>query len=191
VFCAFTVGVPVDSVLGIEAVVDYQTAAAPLPSWWRMGPGDCRAGSLNASQDFTGDTACVDVWHNAGVAVIQGYTAGAPRGGTNQARILAVASVPSNAAFALDTSHMYYAVQVLIDNANTSLCGGCTTPACLVLNSIWLRRVPGASGGDVLLQIPGPGAANQATWLGDGPADCMAVPAPRPTWGQLKSLYRR
>lgn len=189
-FCAFTLGAPLDSVVGIEAVVDYQTQVSPLPNWWRFGPGDCRAGSLNASQDFTGDTTCADFWNNAGVAIIQGFTAGSPRGGTNQARVLAVASLPSNASRSLDATHMYYAVEVTIDNAGTDFCGGCLSPACLVLNSIWLRRLPGVAGGDILLQSPAPGGGNLATWLGDGPADCLAVPARRTTWGQLKSLYR-
>jgi hypothetical protein len=63
-------------------------------------------------------------------------------------------------------------------------------PACLVLNSILVRRSPGAVGGDSFVSTPGPGDANRATWQGTG-ADCSAVPVRRQsTWGAVKSLYR-
>src|SRR4051812_1118766 len=46
-FCSFTVATAVDSVIGIEAVVDVQVEAADIATvpWWRMAPGECRDGS--------------------------------------------------------------------------------------------------------------------------------------------------
>ena len=71
-----------------------------------------------------------------------------------------------------------------------TVCGGCAGSACLVLNGMWIRRQPGAVGGDVLLSEPGTGQANWATWQGGTGADCAAVPVRAVTWGRLKGLYR-
>src|SRR5262249_13884758 len=117
------------------------------------------------------------------------YTVGAPRGQLNQARLFLSAALPSAIQRALDGTTMYYCVRIVVSNTHTSICPGCTGPACLVLNSILIGPRPGARGGDLLLQVPGPGGANHATWQGTG-ADCLAVPARALSWGRLKSLYR-
>jgi hypothetical protein len=59
-----------------------------------------------------------------------------------------------------------------------------------VFNGMWLRRQPGAVGGDVQLSAPGLGEANWATWQGGAEATCAAVPVRAVTWGRLKGLYR-
>jgi hypothetical protein len=194
-FCAFTVAAPVDSVLGIEAVVDLQvdTPGAPdLLAWWRLGPGECRDGSLDASQDYSTFHACTDTWQlPLGPALIAAYREGQPGSGVaSRARIVAVAGVTSaQDMVTVSPGVAYNAVQILIDNANSGLCAGCTNRTCLVLNSIWLRRASDMSR-DVLLTTPGPQAANWASWNGENASDCAAVPVRRATWGRLKSLYR-
>lgn len=200
-YCAFTLAQPLDEVLGIEAVVDLQAAATTLPDWWHLEPADiglglpqgCRYGNLLASQDFTGETGCSDLWLNRGAAIIQGYTPGEPRGSSSQARIKAVATLPGPFVSSLDATHMYYGLKLVIQNGNTvsfGACAGCLTHVCLVLNSIWVRRTLGAPGGDQLLVNPGPLGSNWATWQGSSNLDCQAVPVRRATWGQIKSLYR-
>ena len=42
-FPGFSLATPVDSVLAVELVIDVDVAADPLPAWWRMDPGQCRA----------------------------------------------------------------------------------------------------------------------------------------------------
>ena len=93
----------------------------------------------------------------------------------------------------LDPAATYYAARLVIRHTlttGTTVCAGCSGPACLVLNSILLRRQPGAIGGDVAVTTPGPGDANWATWQGGAGANCASVPARAVTWGRVKSLYR-
>ncbi len=195
-YVAFTLGQSVDQILGMEAVVDLQTQTTPLPDWWHYesaGPlhpvAGCRVGSLNASRDFSGNTTCVDPWlGTTGGALVQDYSPGDPRGGASQARIRATASVLSG-SLALGTTSQYYAIRLTIDHALTLSCTGCASPACLVLNSIWLRR-PTVPGGDVLLTAPAPNNASWARWQGESNADCVAVPIRRATWGRIKTMYR-
>jgi hypothetical protein len=123
---------------------------------------------------------------------IQSYNIGPPdHPGANQGRIKAVAAVVSSLAASLDATTMYYAFKIVITRGKTVApgpCSGCLGAACLVLNSILVRRLPGSSGDD-FIQTPGPASVNWATWQGTG-ADCAAVPVRRATWGRLKSLYR-
>src|SRR5258705_515951 len=94
-YLAFTLGAPLDEVLGIEAVVDLQAGTTALPDWWHFEPANpglgqpagCRFGSLSASQDYTGHAASGTPWLNRGTPLVQGYTPGDPRGGTARARI--------------------------------------------------------------------------------------------------------
>ena len=191
-FCAVRLQQPTDSVIALECVVDLQHADPALPNWWQVGSGGCRAGNLTASADYSGLAACADPWSGAGSATIQQYQVGAPRGAPNQARILAVSFVPSSSAASLDATQTYYAARVILRNGNTTglqACTGCVGGACLVLNSILVRRLPGSSG-DLYLETPIAPGANWATWRGGGGASCSAVPARRSTWGALKSLYR-
>ena len=190
-FCAFSVGATVDSVLGLEAAVDVQHADAVLPDWWRFEVGGCRTGELVADLDFTARTSCADLYHGNATSGLS-YYPGQPHGGANQARIRVAASVlPSFGYATLVPAATYYAARIAIHHGGTitPLCAGCIHPACLVLNSIILKRQPGAPGGDVALSAAGTGA-NWATWQGGAGADCAAVPVRAITWGRIKSLYR-
>jgi hypothetical protein len=193
-YCAFRVSAPVDSVLGFEIVVDVQHADAVLPDWWLLASDGCRYGQLGAGLDFTGHSECADFSLGRATGGVMGYYVTEPRGAGNQARIkVAGAWLPDSGYASLDASSMYYAARIVLANALTvgegTACTGCAQPACLVLNGMWIRRQPGAPGGDVQLSVPGPDTANWATWQGDG-ADCSAVPVRAVTWGRLKGLYR-
>jgi hypothetical protein len=189
-FCAFGVDAAVDSVLGVEVVVDVQHAAAVLPDWWRFDVGGCRPGELLADFDFTSHTECADLYHGYATGGLV-YDPGQPYGGANQARIRANASVLPGFGYAtLDPANMYYAARLVIRHTSTTLCTGCSQPACLVLNSILLKRQPGAIGGDVMVATPGPGDANWVTWQGGAGANCASVPVRAVTWGRIKGLYR-
>ena len=88
---------------------------------------------------------------------------------------------------------MYYGVKLVIQNTWTTgvgACAGCSSSACLVLNSIEVVRTAGAPGGNLVIQAPGGGNLNWARWGGSPDADCGLVPARALTWGGVKSLYR-
>jgi hypothetical protein len=81
---------------------------------------------------------------------------------------------------------------VALDSRNTTLCsGGCSTPACMVLNSVLIRRLPGSAVEEVLLSDPEFAGANVVVWQPLlGAADCASVPTRRNSWGAVKALYR-
>ena len=194
-YCAFRVPTEVDSVLGLELVLDVQHSAVTMPDWWMFASDGCRAGELRVSFDFTTSAVCADFLLGNAAGGLQGYYVGQPRGGAGQARIKMAASVlPSFGYATLVPAEMYYGARLTITNIGTvspgNVCPGCGEPACLVLNSILLRRQPGAQGGDVFLAAPAPANGNFATWQGGTGADCLAVPVRPVTWGRLKSLYR-
>ncbi len=194
-FAAFEVGAPVDSVLGMELVIDVQHGEPLLPDGWRFDPAGCRFGFLRASIDFAAFSTCTDPWQGEGAASLQDYTPGMPRGGESQARIrLAAALPPSASERTLEPGGgVYYAARLGLSEARTigdPSCAGCSGSACLVLNSIALRRTPGAQGGDVVLTTPGPSDLNWARWPAAADALCGAVPVRRSTWGRIKGLYR-
>ena len=194
-YCAFRLpaGTGTD-VIGVEAVVDVQNSQTTLPDWWLMGAsGQCRSGALTASAEFSPGVACRDLWRGAATAEIQAFDIGQPRGGANQVRILAVAGLPSDSARAIPAGEACYGVIVRIDTRKTTgsgSCAGCAPGACLVLNGITVRRVPGSPGGDITITTPGPGDSNRVTWRGGAGADCNLVPVRAVTWGRIKALYR-
>ena len=187
---SFELAAPVDSVIALEVVVDVQGGDPTLPSWWQYGPGGCRYGQLIASGNFSGLTACGDPWQNASTfAGPPVYVTGAPRGGANQARIVASLAVLSSEARALLAGTRYYATRFAFQNEIGSACPGCQATACLLLNSIRLVRIPGAVSGDVVLDAASDVGSNRVTWQSIN-ASCDAVPVRRLSWGQIKMLYR-
>jgi hypothetical protein len=194
-YCAFGVPAAVDSVLGMELVVDVQSAATVLPNWWRFDTGGCRVGNLRAGFVFPSPSPCGDFLNGNAAGGLQGYYLNEPRGGTGQARIKVAASLLESVSgyASLGAEGMYFAARLTLTNTRTigtGSCTGCPQPVCLVLNSIVVLRQPGAAGGDLFLSEPGPGQANWATWQGGLGADCVAVPVRAVTWGRIKSLYR-
>jgi hypothetical protein len=190
-YCAFQVAEPIDSVLGVEVVVDLAAAGDSLPAWWRFDNSGCRPGVLKSDQDFPSPGACLNPWQG-GAGGLLSYTPAMPRGGGNQARMRMAFAMPSEQVITLTPGSQYYAVRIVVENAATvggSACLHCQTSVCLVLNGIILKR-PGTVTGDHLLQIGGPGLAHHASWQASVPGDCNAVPVRPRTWGAIKALYR-
>jgi hypothetical protein len=194
--CAFSLAQPIDSVLAIEVIVDVQHSATVLPPWWQFNDGSCRERSATADADFGARIACEDMWGDAKPAgSLQQYIVGQPGGNPNQARMRIAIATTSEHMRTLGAASTYYAARIVINETATvppKECSGCSEQACLVLNAIVIGRPPrplGAPSGNVVLDVPGPGNGNWATWQGNG-VDCTTVPVTRKTWGQVKSLYR-
>jgi hypothetical protein len=186
---AFVLSSPIDSVIAVEIVVDIQFAGFSVPSWWHLEPAGCRFGRLAPSTLPPPANACANFW-NQDLSAGFLYLIGQPRGGANQARMVVSFALPDvKAARRLEADSLYLAARLALLHSNPTNCVGCSTSACLVLNSILIGRVPGAAGGDVLLTTPGPADANRATWQGSS-ANCSTVPVRPSTWGRLKGLYR-
>jgi len=190
-YCAFTLDQPLDQVLGVELVVDVQHSDPTVPAWWQLGVGGCRYEELTADGGAPAGPACTDLWLGQAAGGIQGYNVGQPFGSPSQARIKVVLSLLPNQARTLNAGTVYYAARLNLTNVKTTgtdACDGCGASACLVLNSIWIKRLPGAAGGDLFFETPAPDGGNMALW--QGTANCQTVPVRRRTWGAIKSLYR-
>ncbi len=187
-FPSFTLAAPVDSVYVMELVIDVDVAADPLPAWWRMDPGQCRAGGWAADASLS--ASCSEAWGGVGVASAQGWLAGQPGNNSRHGRLLVAAAVLPDQAVSLDALVPYTACRVLLRTNRTQECEGCATPACFVFNSLLLRRLPGSSVEEVLIVVAESPGSNMVSWQGGGGADCLAVPARRTTWGAVKALYR-
>ena len=198
-YVAFEVATSVDSVLGVEIVVDLQTTAPAVSDWWRFDGNGCRYGSLLADGSFDAMTPCEDLWGALNPSgTVQSYTLGMPRGGANQARIRVALGIVSPDGMTVTPGSRYLAARLTIDQLKTvdtglGDCPGCSEGVCLVLNSIILKRPPrpaGVPSADVLLVPPGHSSANWAIWQNGTTAQCSAVPVRPSTWGEIKSLYR-
>ena len=98
-------------------------------------------------------------------------------------------AVAASAAADLFAAQEYFAFNANINNAKsvgTGNCAGCSTPVCIVLNSI--NVVAGAATHDLVSGGATAADSDKATWQGVGPS-CALVPTKNATWGQVKALY--
>jgi len=187
-FPGIVLATPQDSVLSMELVIDVDVAADSLPAWWHMESGGCRAGGWRA--DTAPALSCDDAWGGLGTANVQGWLVGSPGNSRRHGRLLvAVSAIPGN-LIGLAADVPYSACRVLLRTNNTPDCPGCSTPACLVFNSLLIRRAPGSSVEEIFYAAAESAGSNMVQWQGALGADCQSVPVRRTTWGAVKSLYR-
>jgi hypothetical protein len=201
-FATFALPVDLPAPRRMDLVVDVATASATLPEWWQFkNAGSCRMTSMVISSVLSPVAInCIDWTQGQGMPGISDYQVGAR--GPNTARVIAYvlafepADPPIEPLFA---NTEYYVCTLLINNAKsvgTGSCAGCSTPACIVLNSVRI----GAADGSTLatLTAPSNGTSNNAlTWQGGagvGVGSVIGCPAATATkgstWGRLKGVYR-
>ncbi|HEY6194904.1 MAG TPA: hypothetical protein VI504_07675 [Candidatus Eisenbacteria bacterium] len=190
----FVLAATAPGVTGIEIVVDLISATPTLPAWWDFASGGCGAGNLFARAAAPAGTLCTDwalgaadgglaaysseggsvppQYQSAHRKVIMGFAVAAPRD-------LQVATEYEAGTLWLYTSHTVA--------GPPGPCGGCSTPVCIVLNS--MNVVEGTSGA-TRISAPSAVFSNQVTWQGGLGANCSAVPVKNATWGHVKALYR-
>jgi hypothetical protein len=184
----FVLAAPVDSVLSMELVIDVDVAADALPDWWRMDPNQCNETGWSA--DTAPPPTCADAWAGEGVASVQGWLVGSPGSSPRHGRLLVAATVVPDRLGVFDANVAYTACRVLLRTTNVFTCAGCAIPACLVFNSLLIRRAPGSSVEEVFIAAPESPGLNMVLWQGGSGADCLSVPVRRATWGAVKALYR-
>jgi len=188
-FPSFSLVAAADSVYSMELVIDVDVAADPLPAWWHMEPGGCRANGWAADASLAG--SCSDAWQGSGTAAFQGWLPGEPGASTRHGRLLVAAgALPATVAH-LDPDVAYTACRVLLRTVNTLACNdGCATPACLVFNSLLIRSFHTPADVTVFVTGAEQGGSDRVVWQGGAGADCQSVPVRRTTWGAVKALYR-
>ena len=186
-------------VSGNEVVVDLASSTTPLPQWWQFkNAGTCRTTAL--SMNFTIPSSalnCAD-WAQAQAAGgIGAYNIGAR--GPNTARVVAAIAVPSTALQDLSGGQEYFSFNLVVSNIKTvgatGSCTGCSTPVCIVFNSINLTTP--ILQNNIKLSGPSNGTdADFCTWqggagviVGGTPGCGAATPTHNATWGAVKALY--
>ena len=180
------------TVNGNEIVVDLQAAGSSLPPWWQFkNAGTCRSTSLSVSPTVPASAInCIDEFSGQATAGIGAYNIGF--GGANRARLVIAEAVPASALSPVAPGNEYFSINIAVSNSKTvgtGACAGCTTPVCIVLNSIKLT----AGGGTNDELIGNAAVSNSVTWQGgaiDGNGCPLAVATHNTTWGAVKSLYR-
>ena len=203
---SFVLGAAFPIVIGLEMVVDVESASPTLPAWWEFrNDGTCRTTSLGF--EYFPDplaTTCDDWSVGQSAGGLAGYCTlanampigcGLPGQPANRARIKTITAVALQNAQDLIANKPYFAFGLRINHAKTvgaGACGGCATPVCLVFNSV---NVVGRFNWDqrMLTNAANP-ASNVVVWQGGGaggvPGCLLATTAKKSTWGAVKSLYR-
>ena len=178
---------------GTQVTVALVTSGTTLSPWWHFEGGGCRSTSLTGVQDFTQFSSCYDLWQGVaeqGVLYTPGFYA------PNAARMRGVAAIPGSQPTP-DGGEMYVFGFTINHRktVGTGACAGCDESACFVLESVLLTQPVGV--GDVTLTNAL--TRNNASWRCEGffgtdmPTPCTVscpVPARKPSWGTIKSLYR-
>jgi hypothetical protein len=180
-----------------EVVMDVQTAGATLAPWWGMATGQCRAAASVAGDfNFTGGPfTCYDYWQAGAIGALSWSVL---PNTTNRCRIKGVFALPAGDAriTSVPVDLEVYSYKCNINNAKSTglgACAGCTTEACIVLNSIRVNQ-PVASGGAAIF-ISNPAVVQHAIWQGWSTGDpnqaCpLITPTKSKSWGSIKALYR-
>jgi hypothetical protein len=167
------------SELQLVAAVAFESA----PFWNFDFLQGCRPDALAFShvRPALGCDAYVDTWSPPG----SGGSRSVFRRGANIERIVVGTWRPT--ALAVTAEQGLFGFQLVVDGslsaeAGGSNCGGCPVGSCV----IWTEgRLENQSGVFATYYAP-----SVITLNGGSGSPCLAVPARRRTWGQLKSLYR-
>jgi hypothetical protein len=185
----------INNLVGNEDVLDMMNPGAIVQPWWDFGnypavatPG-CRAGQLAFTFRNPG-TSCLD-WPGTD-AVAGNMTCERGFGGTNKARIKLISAYTAGAPQPVNAGDETVSFTLTVLNAKTvgtGACAGCTSPMCMVFNSITIGQSPALP---VPLKLSNPEVNNFVTWNDAlNTTGCPGVtPTHKSSWGQVKSLYR-
>jgi len=179
---------------GYEAVIDVATAGETLSPWWSA---TCRGASMTFTERLP--FPCFSTGEGAGVQTVTSFIS--PRGPNAMRFVFRSAIFNPPRMYAMYHEAEYGIVMLVLDHAKTvgpDACGGCSTPACIVLNSITIFGYSNFTYPILRLTTAGFGPeSNSVTWQSGagvqvGPAiGCPAATSTRRSaWGEVKALYR-
>ena len=185
--------------VGIQAVLDIQTADPSLPNFWKLGTSECRDGAFGFPVPLLNvgnATNCLNPW--AGGQLGGGYQYATGFGG-NAARARVLFAFARDTETSLSPGQQYIAAMFTLDmikdvDFGQGVCTGCSVPACLVLNQVELYQTAGQAPPQQDIYILNTQATrNYVTWQGGAipGSGCPAeTPTKNATWGSVKALYR-
>jgi hypothetical protein len=181
--------------------VDFENANPTLDDWWKMAPGDCRAGQYapsHTSATMGGGAPCVKTILGTGLtAAINNWTDNSVGNSPANTARLDMIAARADVGGSVNTTSQYMLFDLNIlgsyaaaDPADPTapVCAGCSDPTCIVYQQAELDRSDGSS-----ITILGEINRQWVTWQGGavpGGGCPLAVPTQKASWGKLKSLYR-
>ena len=96
-----------------------------------------------------------------------------------------VFAIPMGQEKPLVPNHEYFVQKIVITNARTSSCTGCSQPVCISIESIKVCQPLRAPGGDVDVL---PMDRGSVSWQATG--TCGESRSRRTTWSNVKTIYR-
>ena len=203
---SFKLSTDMAKVIGTEITLQLASAGPTLPAWWQFfSTGACRQNSMFVNFNANAaDVVCLDYLDGQSIGGIGAYctvafpcVGGAPPS-ANSAVIKAIHAVQATSAMDVLAGVENFDFNLVINNGRTvgtGSCGGCSTPVCIVLNSINVVAQDNVE--HRFLSTPTVPGSNAVTWQGGGGVvvgpnvGCPAATATqRSTWGSVKSLYR-
>ncbi len=179
------------NVVGAQVDVDVISDAATLPDWWRFGAGECRDGSASflATMAGVGDaTTCKRPWATSGVGTQATFTT--PIGSQlNRLRIRGSVAQTTPVTLVGGQRYLVGVIQIATDRSyddglGGAVCAGCSSGACLALQTVRLFLGDGST---VVTVSP---TNNFLITYNQAAGTPCVVPTRPSTWGAIKAMYR-
>jgi len=188
---SFVLSTMMQSVSGMEIVLDLYFSGGGVPEWWRFkNAGSCRLNSLTMSNAESPNSVCFDWSSGHSVSAVASYQVGVG-GYPDWARLVLIAAVPVLNLAELLPDFEYNAFRLTLDHANTvgSSCTGCLAGVGIVFHHVLVTTSGNAN--NRFLSTPLSPGSNLIGWQNDPVLYCPApVPTRNVTWGRVKALYR-
>jgi hypothetical protein len=191
-YATFKSPVELPRFVAADLIFDFVSAPTPLPPFWRFDPassGGCNSAGLAVRSDVEptlgpcqGELSPWGYQGGDGNVMITGYLSpfgGAPR----QGRLLVTLFRSGSSPYPLEAGTNYYMCHLLINSAQRQACAGCDAPMCIFWTSAQLHENDSSS-----IVVTGPDKLGDSA--GIRTTVCAGDPVRKPSWGQLKSLYR-
>lgn len=156
--------------------------------WWQLGPGQCRAGALSASIDFTESSwtesgNCPDLWMGAGAPYLYNLPTLSVSAGVQVVMDAEIHTDPGQ-HYAVEPGVEYHVLRFTLRNSRTTGAGSCLGCCGSMSFCPFLYIWRGANRTEVTIDRPNEGLG----WRTNG--TYCTTPAPNRTWGTVKQLYR-
>jgi hypothetical protein len=169
---------------GLTTYLTVETADVQLTDWWRMAPGQCRAGAFQvAAPADRGLSSCADPFIGAATMSLSVHR-------TESRRLVIISDLILDPTVELRPGEVYYAsafVVRAIKSSGAGSCSGCTAAAAISLTEIELYKLELPAPPPTVLRASAPAA--MICWQSSA-GTCGPAPPRNVTWGGLKSLYR-
>lgn len=171
---------------GCSSVLDFGWGVN-TPDYWKTDAGACNAGALTTvNPSATAPCVTTNIFDPAFSG--GGYALEYPSANRMRLRIDWATGAPTAPSITTGSLYPAFKIQFDPDQGVNNACAGCTTPACVVVNSVEVFGFQ--TGQDYLYEAAD--VRQIVTWQGGaiGGGGCATVPTQNRTWGSIKAMYR-